>query len=106
MCRDAARALMLLAQAGESGAVYNICSSRARRVEEVVRRLLGLSSVTIALVPDPARQRAADIPHCVGDSGRLQRATRWSPLISLEDSLRATLEWWRSEGAYTRALTA
>ncbi len=99
--RDAARALGLLALGGVPGAIYNICSGQARRVEEVVRQLVALSSKEIALLPDPERQRPADIPHCVGNPERLHSATGWSPQFSLEDSLQATLAWWRNERART-----
>jgi len=102
--RDAARALWRLALDGAPGAIYNICSGQARRVEEVVQQLVALSSKEIELLPDPERQRPADIPYCVGNPDRLHSATGWSAEFSLEDSLQATLAWWRNERAQIAAL--
>lgn len=93
--RDMVKALWLLALKGKPGEVYNICSGKAHRVEDVIRRLVALSSLSITLAPDPDRQRPSDIPHCVGDSSRLQRTTGWVPEISLDKSLGDTLAWWR-----------
>ena len=102
--RDAARALWLLALEGVPGAIYNICSGQPRRVEDVVRQLLALSSEEISLWPDPERQRPSDIPHCVGNPDRLHSATGWISQFSLEESLQATLTWWRDNHARIAAL--
>jgi len=102
--RDAARALWLLALEGVPGAIYNICSGQPRRVEDVVRQLLALSSEKLSLWPDPERQRPSDIPHCVGNPDRLHSATGWISQFSLEESLQATLTWWRDNHARIAAL--
>jgi GDP-D-mannose dehydratase len=41
---------------------------------------------------DPALARAADIPHLVGDSTKLRRATGWAPSRSLEQTLRGLVD--------------
>lgn len=102
--RDAARALLLLADRGESGSIYNICSGKPHRVEDVVQRLTRLSSVDISLTSDPDRQRPADIPYCLGDPSRIQITTGWRPRIAIEDSLRATLKWWRQQHAHAPSI--
>jgi GDP-D-mannose dehydratase len=43
-------------------------------------------------VPDPALVRGVDIPHLVGDSTKLRRATGWAPAISLERTLQELVD--------------
>ena len=42
--------------------------------------------------PDPAYARSRDIPHLVGDSTKLRRATGWAPALSLDLTLRGLLD--------------
>ena len=42
--------------------------------------------------PEPALARASDIPHLVGDSTKLRRATGWAPTRSLEQTLRGLVD--------------
>ena len=89
--RDAARALWLLSLSGRPSTVYNICSGQGRCVEDVVRQLAALCPMEISLSPDPARQRPADVPYCVGNPGRLRNTIGWIPEIPFEESLTAVL---------------
>jgi GDP-4-dehydro-6-deoxy-D-mannose reductase len=102
--RDAAQALMDLAQHGTPGEIYNVSSGRPRLVEEIVRALMAQSKVPMTMEPDPLRQRPSEIPYSVGDPGKLRAATGWSPAIELEASLADTLAWWRSPHASSAAL--
>jgi nucleoside-diphosphate-sugar epimerase len=43
-------------------------------------------------VPDPSLVRSVDIPHLVGDSTKLRRATGWSPAISVEQTLQELID--------------
>jgi GDP-D-mannose dehydratase len=47
-----------------------------------------LVGIEAQAVPDPALQRAVDIPYLVGDPAKLLRTTGWSPAITLEQTLR------------------
>lgn len=94
--RDVAQALLALSIAGEPGQIYNVCTGVGHTVEQIVGILLRLSTISIAYESEPARRRAWDIPVCVGDPGRLQRATAWRPLIPIEESLEDSLHWRRS----------
>ena len=94
--RDVAQALLALAIAGEPGQVYNVCTGVGHTVEQIVSILLRLSTISIACESEPARRRVWDIPVCVGNPGRLQKATAWRPLIPVEKSLEDSLHWRRS----------
>ena len=100
--RDVVRAYWLLAERGEGGTVYNVCTGRGRAIRELLEMLLACSSSRIEVQVDPERLRAADIPVQVGDPSRLRAATGWEPRIPLEQSLRDLLDDWRSRIRPTR----
>lgn len=92
--RDACRAIWLVAQKGEPGTAYNLCSGQGHSMRELLEGLVSLASVPVRVEPDPARLRPADDPALVGDSSRL-RALGWQPRIPLEQTLSDTLDYWR-----------
>lgn len=94
--RDVARAYLRLADAGEPGRVYNICTGEATSVRAVLDRLLALARVNLEVRLDPSRLRPADHPALVGDGSRIRRELGWAPERRLDESLRDLLEHWRA----------
>ncbi|HUP59846.1 MAG TPA: NAD-dependent epimerase/dehydratase family protein [Thermoanaerobaculia bacterium] len=94
--RDAALALMRVAEEGVSGEVYNVCSGHPSAISEVLDVLLRYAAVAIQVEHAAARYRAADVDEQYGTFERLRAATGWSPRISLERSLADLLDSWRS----------
>jgi GDP-4-dehydro-6-deoxy-D-mannose reductase len=90
--RDVVRAYRLLAERGEPGEVYNVCSGTAVSMAEVAERLLRLAGAELELVPDPDLFRPVDVPVIVGDPSRLQATTGWHPEIPLEQTLHDVLD--------------
>lgn len=96
--RDAVRAYRLLAERGEAGQVYNVCSGRGTRTGALLDTLLGLSRVQpIAVEIDPARFQVSDVPIQVGENVALRDTTSWSPAIALEHTLHDVLTYWREQ---------
>lgn len=93
--RDIARGYRLALEAGEAGAVYNICSGTAVRVADLLRLLLEACDGAVRVEQDPARQRPADVPVRVGSYAALCAATGWRPRIPLATTLADTLNYWR-----------
>ena len=93
--RDVVRAYRLLAERGEPGEAYNVCSGRDVAVQEVADRLVALADRPMALVPDPDLLRPVDTPVLRGDPTRLHEATGWEPTISLDQTLADVLDDWR-----------
>ncbi|HXY41244.1 MAG TPA: GDP-mannose 4,6-dehydratase [Vicinamibacteria bacterium] len=102
--RDVVRAYWLLAEKGEGGTVYNVCSGRGRRIGELLQLLLAASPAQVEVRLDPRRLRPSDVPAQVGDPSRLQAATGWLPRIPLEETLRDLLADWRAR-AFAAART-
>ncbi len=104
--RDVVRAYALLAEKGIPGEAYNIGSGRAVPVQSLLDMLLEMSSVKITVEPDPARMRPADQPISYGDISKLQKQTGWQPEISLKESLRDILNYWRGIVAAEMSVSA
>jgi GDP-4-dehydro-6-deoxy-D-mannose reductase len=89
--RDVVRAYRLLAERGEPGSVYNVCSGRGVTVAEIADGLLAQARRPLRLVVDPDLVRTTDVPVLVGDGGRLRAATGWQPEVPLEQTLSDVL---------------
>lgn len=85
--RDVAHALALMAERGERGSIYNVCSGRAVRLREALGMLLTASGVDVRVEVDESRLRPADVPLLVGSYAHLNEATGWRPELPLERSL-------------------
>ena len=90
--RDVVRAYRALLTSGVAGQVYNVCSGSSLTIQDGLDILLGLSSVSVRVQPDPARMRPVDIPCLVGDSTKMIQATGWSAGLDFSDTLRDLLE--------------
>lgn len=93
--RDAVQALAVVAERGDPGEVYNICSGVGRSLREVLEMLLSLSGTPIQVAVEPARLRPIDEPRLVGDNTKL-RSCGWEAQIPLATSLGSILESWRT----------
>ncbi|MEM9566579.1 MAG: GDP-mannose 4,6-dehydratase [Actinomycetota bacterium] len=90
--RDVVRAYRLLAETGEAGQTYNVCSGRAVAMHTVLDTLLALSPAPIRPEVDPARLRPVEVPALRGSPDKLAEATGWAPGIELDQTLREVLD--------------
>ena len=93
--RDVVRAYALLIQKGQPGETYNVGSSHAVSIEEVLTQILSLSARQIQVSVDPDRLRPVDIPIIEADITKLREVTNWTPAIPLQQTLEETLNYWR-----------
>ena len=93
--RDVVRAYGLLIQHGQSGETYNIGSGHAIAIQELLDRILQLSSCQITVETDPDKLRPVDIPIIEADISKLQSCIEWKPEIPLDQTLLETLNYWR-----------
>ena len=63
--RDVARAYQLLAEKGQPGQAYFICSGKAVSIQFLLDTLIEASGVNVEIEYDPARMRPSDTP-CLG----------------------------------------
>lgn len=97
--RDVIDAYVRIMERGECGRAYNVCSGRAWRMRDLLDELLRMATTSIGVETDPARHRPVDVPVVQGDATRLRTELGWTPRIAVEDTLRATLDYWRHEVA-------
>jgi GDP-4-dehydro-6-deoxy-D-mannose reductase len=90
--RDVVEAYLALLEHGTAGEIYNVARGEGWPLRELFRRLAGLLGVAAEPRPSAELQRATDIPHLVGDTSKLRRATGWSPAISLDATLRGLVD--------------
>src|SRR3989440_6399885 len=93
--RDIVRAYLMAAEKGKPGEVYNIGSGTAPRLRDLVARLLTMTRASITLEVDARRKHAVEADVYLCDALRFRRLTGWAPQISLDRTLRDTLEYWR-----------
>ena len=76
---DVAAAYLALAERGEAGEVYNVCSGEGVAVGELTVAVLQRVGVRADITTDPSLVRPVDLPALVGSPEKLRRATGWSP---------------------------
>lgn len=94
--RDIVRGYHLLLERGRPGEVYNLGSSRAYSIRDILQRLLAMCRVQVTVQQDPNRMRPSDIPRIVSDCRKAQREIGWETRYSLDQTLEDTLNYWRA----------
>lgn len=78
-----------LLEAGVEGQVFNVCSGKATRLDEVLDLMADLAGYRIDVRVNPAFQRVNEVKTLRGDGGRLTEAVGEIERIPL----RSTLQW-------------
>ena len=92
---DVCSALWAVARKGKRGEVYNVCSGRSSRMRFLLRELIACSNVkNIVAVKEGQKTRSATFD-IVGSNIKIRRVTGWRPRVSLEQSLKNTLQYYR-----------
>jgi GDP-4-dehydro-6-deoxy-D-mannose reductase len=94
--RDTVRAYILLMERGRAGEAYNVARGEAHTMQSVVERLLALGRVPIEVRRRDQLVRATENAVLRGDTAKIRRETGWSPAYALDQTLRDTLDYWRS----------
>jgi GDP-4-dehydro-6-deoxy-D-mannose reductase len=85
--RDVVRAYRLLLGRGVAGEPYNVATGRGYVLRDLLDRLLSISGVRAQVTTDPARVRARDVDHLVGDPSKLEAATGWTASYGVDQTL-------------------
>lgn len=93
--RDMVRAYSLILDKGKIGDVYNIGRGISYKIEEILNKLLSLSTIKIKVENDPKRIRPSDNPELVCDSSKVKALIGWSSEISIDQTLKDTLDYWK-----------
>ncbi len=97
---DHARAILAVIERGRAGEIYNIGGSRALPNLDVVRKILAAVGKPESLMQTVKDRPGHDRRYALS-SEKLMRETGWTAKMPFEDGLRATIEWYRSNAAWT-----
>jgi GDP-4-dehydro-6-deoxy-D-mannose reductase len=92
--RDVVRAYTLLAEQGEPGSTYIVCSGEPTPISFLLHTLIEIADVPVEITQDPDRMRPSETPTLYGSFARLQGDTGWSPEIPIKRSLGDTFSDW------------
>jgi len=81
-----------IALLGSEPGIYNLCSSKAVSIQQILDTLLELSEVEVSIETDPERLRPSDVPEIRGDYSKIKSATGWEPEIPLRETLKLVLQ--------------
>ncbi|WP_282941170.1 GDP-mannose 4,6-dehydratase [Paenibacillus sp. RC67] len=95
--RDIVRAYWLAVNKGVPGETYNIASGTCYTIEEVLNKLLSLSTVKIEIKEDETRLRPSDVEILLGDYSKFHQQTGWKPEIPFDQTLEDLLNYWRMQ---------
>jgi len=93
--RDMANAYAL-ALSLETTGTFNVGTGRAVPISEILATLVSLARVPVRTELDATRVRGGDPTRLALDATRFRQKTGWSPRVSLAESLRDTLDFWRA----------
>ena len=91
--RDGVQALVLLAKAGVSGEVYNICTGDEWSIQQALNMLIEISGLEVDVQVDPALCRHSDEKVLLGDNTKL-RALGWKPEVPFRTTLADIYSNW------------
>jgi GDP-4-dehydro-6-deoxy-D-mannose reductase len=93
--RDTVQAYLLLMEHGRRGEAYNVGTGQTHAMQEVLNRLLRLTTVTVQVRQRSGLVRTTDTPAIRADASKLRRETGWTPRFTLEQTLTDMLAYWR-----------
>lgn len=93
--RDLVNALMLLAEKGTAGDVYNISSEHIYKMSDIVKLIEEELGCKFEIDVDTTLLRPTDESVIVGDITKLKRDTGWKQEITMKQTIKDMLEYWR-----------
>ena len=93
--RDIVRGYRLLIEKGVDGETYNLCSGESYSGQSILKRMLSLVNVEFKIIKDPTKYRSVDYEDIYGSFNKINKATGWKPIFSLNSSIRDIMDYWR-----------
>lgn len=97
--RDLINALMLLAENGKAGDVYNICSEHIYQIKDIVKMIEKQIGHVFDIKVDPSLFRPTDEKIIAGDITKLKKDTGWKQNVPMEQTIAEMLNYWRKKGS-------
>lgn len=94
--RDLVNALMLLAERGKSGDVYNISSAFIYQMKDIVSMIEEQVGHKFEIIIDSNLIRPTDEKIIVGNVDKLKKETGWEQVIHMKTTIADMLDYWRN----------
>ena len=95
--RDLVNGLMLLADKGKAGDVYNISSEHIYQMKDIVTIIEKQIGHSFKINVDSTLLRPTDEKIIVGDVTKLKNDTGWKQYIPMEQTIADMLDYWRKQ---------
>ena len=95
--RDVIAAYECLVRQGHAGETYNVGAGNAYSIQEILDQIIALSGQEIRVEVEAERLRPIDVPIISADITKITEHTDWTRKISLEKTLKDTLNYWREQ---------
>ena len=93
--RDIVRGYRLLIEKGVDGETYNLCSGESYSGQSILKKMLSLVNVEFKIIKDPTKYRSVDYEDIYGSFNKINKATGWKPIFSLNSSIKDIMDYWR-----------
>ena len=100
---DHCAALDVVLRRGRGGEVYNVSANNERANRDLTREILRRTGKAETLIRPVADRPGHDWRYAL-DASKLRRETGWAPAHSFEESLDATIAWYRANESWWRAV--
>lgn len=95
--RDLINALLLLSEKGIAGEAYNISSEHIYQMKEIVNMIEKEIGFKFDIEIDNELLRPTDEKIIVGDVTKLKKDTQWCQMVSMEQTIKDMLDYWRKK---------
>ena len=92
--RDVVAAYRLLLTKGKLHNIYNVCSGKAIRIENLLKKLLKFSKVKIEIKVDKDKLKPIEVKKTHGDNSKLKKELKWRPKVSIDKTLEDIYRYW------------
>jgi dTDP-glucose 4,6-dehydratase len=96
---DYCRAILLAIEKGKTGEVYNVSAGTPQPNLKIVKTILSHLGKPESLMQYVKDRPGHDRRYAL-DSSKIQRELGWAPLVSFEDGIRRTIDWYRSNSSW------
>jgi dTDP-glucose 4,6-dehydratase len=96
---DHCRGILSVLRKGRDGEIYNIGGNRSLPNLDVVRQVLALTGKSESLIQYVKDRPGHDRRYALS-SEKLMRETGWAPVMSFEEGLARTIQWYRDNSAW------
>lgn len=91
--KDAVKAIWQLCQNPAPGQIFNIASANPTKISDLLKMMIKACDVDVKVEVDPGRLRGtADVSSVYGSIEKIKKQCRWSPEISLADTILEMFE--------------